>query len=323
MLAASGGPRWIGLVGIDRALARFLAHRRRTLPLLGASSGAWRIAALAADSSLETYAELEHAYIEQRYVGNPSADFVSQTCRDYLSDVFTRERVEHALGQSTFQLNVSTTILPGPSPSRAALMTKLLRAVVLNSLDRRLLNTIVERGLFVSGEIGPDWPLHGDPSWDGVKTRQIPLTAHNFVQALLASGSIPLVLRGEPEIPEAGPGHHFDGGVIDYHFEVENSGPVLYPHFSDDPLPGWLDRYFPHRRITKRARRQLCIIMPSRELIARYPGSCFPGREDFETLSNDERIQRWRQVVEENTKLEKELTACLESGDLLAVSEEF
>ena len=48
VLAASGGPRWLGLVGIDRALRQFVGQRKgdERLPVLGASSGAWRMAAL-------------------------------------------------------------------------------------------------------------------------------------------------------------------------------------------------------------------------------------------------------------------------------------
>ncbi|MCA9780738.1 MAG: alpha/beta hydrolase, partial [Candidatus Eremiobacteraeota bacterium] len=85
MLAASGGPRWLGLVGIDQALRGYLTSRRSRIPTLGASSGAWRLAALAADDDGQTYRELIHEYIEQRYEGRPTPEEVSDVCRDYLS----------------------------------------------------------------------------------------------------------------------------------------------------------------------------------------------------------------------------------------------
>lgn len=318
LLAASGGPRWIGLIGIDRSLARFLSQREHPLSCLGASSGAWRVAALASDTTLEAYSELEHAYIEQRYEGKPTPEFVSSTCREYLSRIFTPERRSHALKKSTLQVNLTTTIMPGGTPSSKKLFSSLLASVALNSLDRRLLGRVFHRGLFVGGEVDTQWPLG---QFDQIPTRRIELNSQNFVQALLASGSIPMVLAGESNIPLAGPGHHYDGGVLDYHFELEHVGPILYPHFSDDLIPGWLDRFFPRRRLTRKARAQLVLILPSQEMIRRYPDACFPGREDFEKLSNDERIARWRTVQKENQKLEKELTACLEAGELLTVSE--
>lgn len=318
LLAASGGPRWLGLMGLDRALAKYFSQRSKPMPCLGASSGAWRIAALASDATLQAYHELEHAYIEQRYEGKPSPEFVSATCRAYLSEIFNLERRTFALEQSLFQVNLTTTIFPSGTPTRGRLLGALAASVALNSLDRRMLGRIFERGLFVGGKTDQNWPLH---QFDVLPTRRIDLTSENFVQALLASGSIPLVLSGESRIPNAGTGHHYDGGVLDYHFELEHVGPIIYPHFSDDPVPGWLDRFFPKRRITRRARSQLVLLLPSPELLSRYPGACFPGREDFERLSNEERISRWRAVQRENEKLEKELTACLEAEDLLAVSE--
>lgn len=322
LLAASGGPRWLGLVGIDRALVRFLRQRRSgRLPLLGASSGAWRVAAMACDDDGATYDELEEAYIGQRYEGKPTPHQVSQTCRAYLQAIFTPERLSHAVRNSPFQANITTTIFRREGLSRARMLAAIAGLPILNALDRRMLSLLLERGLFSAGPHPEGSPLLGSPSWDAFPTRSVALDASNFVPALLASGSIPFVLAGESAIPGAGRGHHVDGGLLDYHFEVETAGPIVYPHFSAEPLPGWLDKFPPYRRLSPSARSKLCLLLPSPEQLARYPGGFYPGRDDFYRFSNDERIRRWRASVGENAELERELTACLEAGELLRYAE--
>lgn len=322
MLAASGGPRWLGLVGIDRALSQFLRARcQRRLPLLGASSGAWRVAALACDPQGQAYDELEYEYIHQRYEGRPSPSEVSQTCRDYLTRIFTEQRLEFALNGSPFHANFTTAIFRRERPNKMSTLSSLLSLPLLNALDRNLMRMVFQRGLFSAGRHPDHSPLLQSPSWDSFPTRRIPLSRRNFVPALLASGSIPFVLAGESAIPGAGPGHHFDGGLIDYHFEVETDGPVLYPHFSADPLPGWMDRFPPYRRLSQLARDNLCLILPSPQQLAKYPGAFYPGRDDFKRYSNDERIARWSKTVELNAAMQRELTVCLESDELVKFAE--
>ena len=322
MLAASGGPRWIGLVGIDRALIRFLRSRRQSrLPLLGASSGAWRVAAMSCDESGAAYDELEYEYIHQRFEGKPTPQAVSQKCESYLSKIFTQERLNYAIESSPFHANFTTAIFPRELPTQRQIFTSLLGLPVLNAVDRNLMRVVFQRGLFSAGPHPKASPLAVHPSWDAYPTRQVTLTPRNFVPALLASGSIPFVLAGVSAIPGAGPGHHVDGGLLDYHFEVESEGPVLYPHFSHDPLPGWMDRFPPFRRLSRKARSNLCLIVPSEEQLAKYPGNFYPGRVDFKRFSNDERIRRWSITAAQNVEMERELTACLEADDLVRISE--
>ena len=64
-------------------------------------------------------------------------------------------------------------------------------------------------------------------------TQHVLLTKDNLRQAVLASGSIPMVLNPVENIAGAGRGLYYDGGVTDYHFDLSfsDSGLVLYPHF--------------------------------------------------------------------------------------------
>ena len=319
MLAASGGPRWLGLVGIDRALRRFLKGRSKPLPTLGASSGAWRLAALSSDHDGETYEQLIHEYIEQRFEGRPTPQEVSAVCRDYLQRLFTGERITNSLVHPTFQLNFTTALMNSESPSPWKTVASLALATLYNMLDRRLLGQSFQRAVFSTLPHPSESPL-AQP-WDAVPTTTIPLTAQNYLPAILATGSIPTVLAGESGISGSRSGHHYDGGLLDYHFEVEAPGPVLYPHFSADPIPGWMDRFPPYRRISRAARSQLCIIMPSDELLSRYPTGFYPSRHHFKSFDNDHRIRLWSETVDQNQPLEKELLLCLESGDLATVAE--
>jgi hypothetical protein len=319
LLAASGGPRWLGLVGIDRALRRYLTQRTTPIPTLGASSGAWRLAALAADQNGETYEDLIQEYIEQRFVGKPAPEEVSAVCRDYLARLFHPTRIQSALSHPTFQLNFTTALLSRESPTKYNTVASLVLASLFNAVDRRLLGLSFQRAVFSSLPHPDGSPLA--ESWDAIPSVTVPLSPQNFIPGILATGSIPTVLAGESAIAGSVPGHHYDGGLVDYHFEIEAPGPILYPHFSADPVPGWLDRFPPYRKISREARSQLCIVMPSDEMLSRYPTGSYPSRHHFKRFSNDERIPKWRQTVKENQLLEKELSLCLETGDLARIAE--
>ena len=319
MLAASGGPRWLGLVGIDQALRGYLTARRTPIPTLGASSGAWRLAALAADEDGQTYRELIHEYIEQRYEGRPTPGEVSDVCRDYLSRLFTPKRIESILSHPQFQLNFTTALMAREFPTKWNTLASVVLATLYNAVDRRLLGLHFRRAVFSTLPHPQNSPLA--TSWDAIPSITVPLTSRNFLPGILATGSIPTVLSGESNIEGSDSGHHFDGGLLDYHFELESPGPILYPHFSDDPIPGWMDRFFPFRRISRQARSQLCIVMPSKEMLARFPTGDYPSRHHFKQFDNNHRIKLWRETVKQNQLLEQELILCLESGDLTRIIE--
>lgn len=321
MLAASGGPKWLGLVGIDRCLRQFLSQRTtaHALPLLGASSGSWRLAAMCCDQTGETYEQLIDEYIEQRFEGSPSPCEVSEVCRRYLGRLFTTERIQQALTNQTFQLNFTTAFGPTEHPHHLSTLVRVLASLVLNMLGRKHLARAYKRATFSVLPHPVGSPLEG--GWDEFPTLAVDLSEQNFLRGLMASGSIPLVLEGESAVPHSPPGHHLDGGLIDYHFEIEREGPILYPHFDDNPIPGWMDKFPPYRRISQAAREHLCLILPSQATLNRYPTGTYPCRQDFHTFPNDARVKLWRRTTEQSQCLEKELTLCLESGDLPKIGE--
>ncbi len=80
--AAAGGPKGLALLPLDRLLhSEWLVHAG-PLELIGASIGAWRMAALAQPEPLTALVRLQHAYVhDQRYQAKPTPDEVSRACR--------------------------------------------------------------------------------------------------------------------------------------------------------------------------------------------------------------------------------------------------
>lgn len=275
---------------------------------------------MTADLSGEAYEELVQEYIEQSYDGNPTPAQVSRICRAYLSRVFTRERIRYSLSCPTLQLNFTTAMLADEHPGGSATAVALTKALLLNGVSRRHLGRVFKRGLFSVLPHPSESPLRS--SWDGLPTFEVELVEANFRQGLMATGSIPMVLEGESSIAGSPRGHHLDGGVLDYHFEMENTAaPILYPHFSPVPIPGWLDRFPPYRKIKRTSKEWLCLLVPSEEMIARFGLQEFPNRHHFKKLSNQERKRAWRQTSRETEKMEAELALCLECGELLKWAE--
>ena len=133
----------------------------------------------------------------------------------------------------------------------------------------------------------------------------------------MASGSIPLVLTGVPDIAGAPPGMYRDGGVVDYHFSdplSQGSGLVLYPHFYPYMVPGWFDKSLAWRRARGAATDKVLLMSPSEDFVSGLPFGKIPDRRDFENLDNDERIKYWRKVVAECERMADELRSVVEHG---------
>ena len=121
----------------------------------------------------------------------------------------------------------------------------------------------------------------------------------------MASGSIPLVMRGVKNIAGAPQGMYRDGGIIDYHFDINvqgGSGLTLYPHFNPLPKPGWFDKN--GKRIVSNENYQNTVLMvPSRTFIESLPYKKIPDRKDFTTMEPDARIKYWKTVFQETERL--------------------
>jgi hypothetical protein len=311
--AASGGPKWIALHGVDHFLARFLAGRTRPLHLVGSSIGAWRMAALAQQDPVAALARFREAYLAQRYAAPPSAAEVSRVSEGILEALLGPIGAEEILSHPWARLHVVTARTRGPlaSERRSVQGAGLALAAAANALSRRTLAWSLERVVFHTA--GDATPFAG---WRDLPTRHLPLDAASLRPALLASGSIPLVLSGVT-FPEGPAGVFRDGGVVDYHLDVDfppGDGLVLYPHFYPYVVPGWFDKGLRWRRAAPGRLRRTLLVAPSPELVARLPGGRIPDRDDFRRMPDDERLAAWRLALAESEAMGEELAELVATG---------
>ncbi|MBL8984302.1 MAG: patatin-like phospholipase family protein, partial [Gemmatimonadetes bacterium] len=216
---ASGGAKWLVLGGIDRyVFGEFLqGPRTRPLHLIGSSIGSWRMACLAQRDPVAALGRGHHGYIYgQGYSPKPSTAEVSRILALVLDDLLGPTGVEEILSHPTFRVHVITAEGRGLAASdrRLALATSLGLAAAANLVARRTLALHFRRCVFHSaGDATPFAHLTDLP------TRHRALTRENLRAALLASGSIPLLMDGV-RIPGVS-GTYWDGGVLDYHLDMD------------------------------------------------------------------------------------------------------
>ncbi|MBH9553153.1 patatin-like phospholipase family protein [Inhella gelatinilytica] len=328
--AAAGGPKGLVLNALDRHLfGRFLAESHQPVHLVGASIGAWRMAAAASAHGAEEVAaafeRLAEAYVAQRYDPEPG--------QRRLPAAAVTARFQHTLQQQfggaearlvahpRWRLHLVTSRGLGVLARESRWRTPLgyLAAFAANAAHRPWMGRWLERVVFSDPRSPLPLPL------SDYRSRVLPLTERNLLPALLASCSIPFYLRAQSEIPGAPPGAYWDGGITDYHLHWDyrslagQSSPlVLYPHFQRAVVPGWLDKTLRHRHRASAFLSQTVVVAPHPAWVARLPGGKLPDRADFATLSVSERQGRWRQVVAESERLAAEFERLTQKNSIQA-----
>ncbi len=311
---AAGGPKWLVLNGLDRALffQWFTSHRNPCF-LIGSSIGGWRFAAIA--QGQEAYDRFELAYVAQRYGKNPSpAEVTRESAR--IMDIFLGSNgTEAVLNHPVFRMNLLAVRCRGlfKHEGRTALVPAMIMAASANAVSRKTLRLFFTRSLFYDPRTIP--PFF---NMDQFPLQKIALTARNLSDALLASGSIPLVMEGVVDPAGAKPGMYRDGGMIDYHLDLPfgTQGLVLFPHFRARIIPGWLDKMLPWRKPAAGNMEQVVLLCPSEDFINRLPGGRIPDREDFVIYRgrDQERFRAWEKVIETSRTLGDEFLELVE-GD--------
>jgi hypothetical protein len=344
--AAAGGPKGLVLNPLDRYLfGDWLAGPGPSVHLVGASIGAWRMASAClwdAEVSLE---RLGVDYIAQRYDHQPGRlPEAAQTSLAFgakLTEHFGGREAE-ILAHPRFRLHVLASRgrrwlhhvggRQARPERRSALVLGFAAAYAANSLSRRALGGWLERVVFSD----PREPL--PLALDDYTTRRAVLSAANLQPAVLASCSIPFMLRAVRDIPGAPPGAYWDGGLTDYHLhwaytglnrgESTDAGTapddaashraalVLYPHFQPRLVPGWLDKKHLRRHVHTAGLDNLLLLCPSPAWIASLPGAKLPDRDDFTRLIDDDdtRMALWRRALAESQRLADEFAQWLQQG---------
>jgi len=314
---AAGGPKFLALAGFDRImLTKWFKKRKKPLFYVGSSIGAWRGAAFACKNPVESYNKLVESYLSQSYSSKPSEAEVTKESIRIMNEFLTDEDINFALNKSIFHLNFIATYCQGlaASSNHRLLSLAFIPAIAVNMVSRKLLLKIFTRTLFYNKRQMPPFSINFKESY------KVPLTTENFKKALLASGSIPFVMEGVRDIPGAPAGTYRDGGITDYHLNI-NFGTqdiVFYPHFSKRITPGWLDKNLKWRRHDKNLFSNVVILRPSQKFIDSLKYKKIPDREDFKTFfGNDrERLAFWNDAIKKSSILGEEFFEAFEAKKL-------
>ena len=302
--AAAGGPKGLTLNPLDRFLfGHWLAGSRHTVHLLGASIGAWRMACAMRPDPGAALAALAEGYIHQQFNvpdGTwPSAAEVSRVFAELLAQQFGGREAQ-LLGHARYRLHVFTSRGQGALLRREGRIRTPLgyaAAFTSNLARRQALGRWLQRVVFSDGREPLPLPL------TDFHSRSVPLTAANLAPAMQASGSIPFVLQAVHDIPGGPPGAYWDGGITDYHLHLDyaamDHGLVLYPHFQQQLVPGWLDKGLKRRHGASPKLDNVVVLAPRTDWVATLPGGKLPDRQDFKTWQHDRpgRIAAWTAAV--------------------------
>lgn len=327
---AAGGPKGLILQALDQWLfGRWLPSAPRERTLIGASIGAWRMAAACHADPVAAFQRLGDLYCEQRYPHRPSAAFVSDVCRQLLRDfigAYQTESTAHPYHRLHILTSRGRRLLKAPQ-RKLATMAGFTAATLANLASRARLADHLER-VVIGDARDPTFWLKA--KFDAFDTHFAPLSSDNIGAALLASGTLPFVMEPVRDIPCTPPGTYWDGGLIDYHLALPYSriagnpdgGLVLYPHFTDHIVPGWFDKPLPWRRAGLGKNRSwldnVLLVSPSRAFLQTLSRSKLPDRKDFPHygLDHDFRIQNWKLAISEGQRLRDDFAAFVEKPDL-------
>ena len=323
---AAGGPKGLILGPIDRFLfGDWLLQSEQPIDLVGASIGAWRLANACLDAPLRALDDFERGYIAQHFELPPGQKRLSaqQVSAQFGAGLrtFYGGRAPEVLQHPRFRLHVITAhglhVLAREGRVRTAL--GYLGAFAANGLRRKSLGGWLERVVFSSH--GGALPF----GTDDFPTRRVALSEANFEAALQASCSIPFMLEAVHDIPGAPPGAYWDGGITDYHLHLDyrpaEEGLVLYPHFQQAVVPGWLDKGLKWRHKPTPFLDRTVLLAPAPEWVATLPGGKLPDRNDFLRYGNDlaGRMSAWRTAASEAQRLADELQQWLLRPDMTQV----
>jgi hypothetical protein len=338
--AAAGGPKGLALIALDRFLfAQWLPRSTQTVHLIGASIGAWRMAAACRLDPDAALAELADDYTMQSYPHAPGRQPLARDISRIFGANLQARLGTHAaeiLSHPRFRLHVVTSRGRGILSREGRAMTPIgyAGAFAANVASRRAMGAMLERVVFSDARTPLPVPL------DDYPTARVALSPENLAPSVLASCSIPFWLEAVQDIPGAPPGAYWDGGITDYHLHLDyrrmmppresaageelrvetdtskssavgmRGGLVLYPHFQATLVPGWLDKALKRRHRATPRLDPVVVLAPDPDWIAAVmPNAKLPDRSDFKRYGEHrvaERQRDWRRAIAEGQRLADE-----------------
>ena len=320
VVGASGAAKWLVLHGLESVLfGQWFAGREKPLHLFGTSIGAWKSAAAAQSDAVGAFNRLAHAYTHQYYKGRVNMAQVQAEVVRIMDEFLGGPAFDEILSHPWCRLHLGAVRCRGPLAYDApmAQLAGFGTAWLANRASRSLFEKLVPPILFYDPRDTPPF-LDGDAFCAGA----VPLTRENIAQALMASGSIPLVMAGVKDIPGAPEGMYRDGGLFHYHpaFDFLNGddGLVLYPHFYPEVTLGWFDKGRPERQAGGARLSDVVLLSPSPEFVAELPFGRIPDRRDFERLMgrDGERVAFWETAVSRGRVLGERFMEAVSNGNI-------
>ena len=323
--AAAGGPKGLILSALDQYIfGSWLDSSAQDVHLLGASIGAWRMAAACLENPVQALARLADEYVHQRYDSapgkRPTAAEVTHGFSATLAAFFEGREAE-LLNHPRYRLHVFTSRGRHVLAREGRIRTPIGYggAFAANLLSRRAMGAWLERVVFSDPRAPLPMPLND------YRSHQVELTENNLQRAVLASCSIPFWLQAVHDIPGAPPGAYWDGGITDYHLHLDyaamvGEGLVLYPHFQKQVIPGWLDKALKSRHRSTAFLDNVVLLAPNPEWIKTLPRGKLPDRADFQHYGEDTqaRATAWLQAIRESERLRDEFAAACAKSQLAA-----
>ncbi|MBA6233844.1 MULTISPECIES: patatin-like phospholipase family protein [unclassified Colwellia] len=314
-LGASGGPKWFTLYGLDKYLfSEFFNNKEQDLNLIGSSVGAFRNACFAQKDPLAAIERLAKNYYETTYTDKAKSEEVSQKAVAMMDAVFGETGEQEIIDNLHFKAHFIVAKCNGFVGSKNKLLQGigLAKSYVNNRISRPRLNSQYERFIFQSSH--SDLQLD-DP--DKISTTRVSFSIANIRNALLASGSIPMVMEGINHIENTPKGMYRDGGIVDYHFDfaIKNLGLTLYPHFSSTLKAGWFDKNL-SRKVRLKHYDNTVLICPSAKFIDALPHHKIPDRKDFVVMTREQRMLYWQQVMTDSEKLAESFDQFYQNQDI-------
>lgn len=319
---AAGAAKWLIISELDKVIfSQWFKDRVKPLHLYGTSIGSWKLASAALSDPVSAIDALAEAYTEQRYNGRITPQRVKEECRKIMDACFPKQRVAEILSHPVMRFNLTAVRCRGAAGSEKTSIQVLGLALgwLLNRVNRGLLALFFERAFFYD-------PREEPPFFEKSEfpIQRVPLNGDNFPHALMATSSIPLVMRGIRDISGAQTGVYRDGGILDYHpasfSPQEDQGIILYPHFSTRLIPGWFDKTLNGRNADPEHMRNMLMLVPSPEFVARLPLGRIPDRADFKAFDgrDTERIAFWKDATVEGRRLADDFMESVLSGSIRA-----
>jgi hypothetical protein len=197
-------------------------------------------------------------YTSQRYPPRPSRQFVSRSARVMLGELF-KGREDEILASPNYRLHILTVRGRWPLTRDSSFGTPFgfgMAALATRSTAGTSRASSIAPCSTMRASIRRSSPRATSPRPAAHALRRIPHALRRARPREPERGA--RRLRVDPDgarrrgrYPAAPAGVYWDGGIIDYHLHLpyhHAKGLVLYPHFIDRIIPGWLDKALPWRR---------------------------------------------------------------------------